>query len=162
MGVPPLLGAAAAALSLTTLVAGCRGGDESSHQPQPLTSQTLAMPFPSTTPSPTGTPSPGPADGANLAACREGRCEVRVRAGDQIELAQHFEAGPLVITDVTPEHVSMRWTFTGGGMGAGDAGPQGTIMFGGGGTMLTVHIVRIAVPTATLRLSPGGSGPEPR
>ncbi|MFC4906626.1 hypothetical protein [Actinomadura gamaensis] len=82
---------------------------------------------------------------------------MQVRAGDQIELSPRFQAGPLVITTVGPNHLSLRWTFEGGGTGAGDTGPQGTITFGSGGAMLTVRIESIGPDSAIIRLSPGGS-----
>ncbi|WP_157429552.1 hypothetical protein [Actinomadura oligospora] len=140
------LGAGVAGLTVAALVTGCGGGsdDASSQSTPPLRSGPSAAPT-------------APRDGTNLAACREGRCEVRVRAGDQIELAARFEAGPLVVTAVEPEHVSMRWTFEGGGAGAGEAGPNGSVMVGSGPTMLTIRVELIRSDAATVQLTPGDS-----
>ncbi|MEV4253796.1 hypothetical protein AB0J52_11585 [Spirillospora sp. NPDC049652] len=139
------LGAGAAGLALAVLLAGCDGdgGRADSSASLPLMSKASA------------TPPPPPKNGTDLAACREGRCEVRVCAGDQIELAPHFQAGPLVITDVEPDGLSIRWTYEGGGSGAGKASPHSTITFGNGGTLLTIHVEWIGSDFAVIRLRSG-------
>ncbi|MEV5571363.1 hypothetical protein AB0L06_15035 [Spirillospora sp. NPDC052269] len=143
-----ILGTGVAGLALGALLAGCDGdGDGAMQSSLPLKSR----------PSAASSAPDAPKDGTNLAACREGRCEVRVRAGDQIELAERFEAGPLVVTAVEPEHVLMRWTYEGGGTGAGEAGPNGSVTFGSGSRMLTIRIELIRSDAATIGLRPGDS-----
>ncbi|MFC5180840.1 hypothetical protein [Actinomadura harenae] len=139
----------AGVVGLALLAGGCGGGGEdgSSSPPLPLLSRASEAP----------SVQDGAVEGTGLAGCREARCEVRVRTGDQIELAEHFEAGPLVVTAVEPDRVSMRWTFEGGGTGSGEAGPSGPVTVGSGRTMLTVRVVAIRSDAATLRLTPGDS-----
>ncbi|RFU36827.1 hypothetical protein DZF91_36055 [Actinomadura logoneensis] len=140
------LGAGVVGLALAVLLAGCGSGGDGGRA-----DSSASLPLMSRV----SDPPPPPKDGTNLAACREGRCEVRVRAGDQIELAPHFHAGPLVITAVEPDGLSVRWTYEGGGSGAGKASPNSTITFGDGGTLLTIHVERIGSDSAVIRLMSG-------
>ena len=91
------------ALLPVLLLTAC-GGDESaadeSAKKSPTTSPTSAAPT-STSPSPSPTPPPDPetaADGRNLRACRDGKCEVVVKPGDVIRFNDKVGAGPLTIT----------------------------------------------------------------
>jgi len=122
------------ALLPVLLLTAC-GGDESaadeSAKKSPTTSPTSAAPT-STSPSPSPTPPPDPetaADGRNLRACRDGKCEVVVKAGDVIRFNDKLDTDPLTV-------ISAGKTFT-------VTDPSGFVTsIGGSGTLETgsVHI----------------------
>lgn len=75
---------------LGLLLTGCGGGDGDSDgptatpSPRPSASATPTTSAPPSPPSSPGTAFPTPADGTDLKACADGRCEVEVRSGDRI------------------------------------------------------------------------------
>ena len=158
------------------LLAGCSSGDDSKAGTTPSTTAGTSVSAPSTTPSSTAatstTPTPTPvqptvtptvrqtrtapvlpkaADGDNLKACSDARCEVYVRTGSKVPVSRRVAGfNTLVVSKVAPDGVDF-----------GGSTPNTSVSAGGqlaGATSqlneLMVTTVAIQGKTAILRLRP--------
>jgi hypothetical protein len=159
------------------LLAGCSSGDDSGAGTTPSTTAGTSVSAPSTTPSstattptPTATPTAAPptvtptvrqtrtapvlpkaADGNNLKACSDARCEVYVRTGSKVPVSRRVAGfNTLVVSKVAPDGVDF-----------GGSTPNTSVSAGGqlAGTTsqlndLMVTTVAIQGKTAILRLRP--------
>ena len=146
------------------LLAGCSSGDDSGAGTPPSTSAATTMSAPSGSPSsapatvtPTVTPTktapalPKAADGNNLKACSDARCEVYVRTGSKIPVSRSVAGfNTLVVTKVATDGVDF-----------GGSTPNTSVSAGGqraGSTSqlndLQITTVAIQGETAILRLRP--------
>ncbi|MBO0881871.1 MAG: hypothetical protein J2P17_16325 [Mycobacterium sp.] len=99
----PLAMLAAAMLAL----AGCGQGDETSPRPTARSES-----------SPPGQPAlPTPADGSNLAACRDGRCEVGVNASMKIPVPRKLRVDSVQVQSVGADSVTIVGRYLGGRQG---------------------------------------------
>ncbi|MEV6285018.1 hypothetical protein [Kribbella sp. NPDC051770] len=146
------------ALGAVLLVAGC-GSNDDAGTPPASTPPPSATPTPTPSPTPTPTPKPKPIpkakDGTNLAACRDGDCNVQVGKG---RTTIKFAGGKLVITKVDAKfpHFVLTGDY-GGGNGTLGASPA---TFGGGGlSVITGPVPREQDPPGlTLRAPYVGNG----
>jgi hypothetical protein len=160
------------------LLAGCSSGDDSGAGTPPSTTAGTTVSAPSNTPSstaatpttPTATPTPAPptvtptvrqtrtapvlpkaADGNNLEACSDARCEVYVQTGSKVPVSRRVAGfNTLVVSKVAPDGVDF-----------GGSTPNTSVSAGGqlaGATSqlneLMVTTVAIQGTTAILRLRP--------
>jgi hypothetical protein len=156
--VLPLLVAAAAAVS----VAGCGGsGDDTatgagSHRPSAPAASAAIPSAPSPSPSRTGPTLPAAADGTDIHACYDGRCEVRVRAPQRIPLSPKTGFAKLTVTSITAQGMRVDTVGTNGSTGQATVSAQG-----GGYAIATLNGLEIATlgvldGVAVIRLSPAG------
>jgi hypothetical protein len=107
----------------------------------------------SPSPSPSVSPSPAlvAADGTDVAACRDGRCQIIVRGAVTIPLAPKFGFTRLIVTFTPPDRTS----FSGGNANNSVSGSIGGLgMLRANGIQIVVETVS---PTgAVLRLTPLG------
>jgi hypothetical protein len=93
------------------------GGSAPSATPPPVTTTpattTPVTTTPVTTTPVTTTPAPSAADGTNVAACKDGRCEVSVRAGAAIPLPASMMVRDVRITSVTADRITLTGRDTG-------------------------------------------------
>ncbi|MEV0838011.1 hypothetical protein AB0I55_00470 [Actinocatenispora sera] len=154
--VLPLLVAAAATVS----VAGCgSSGDDTaagarSHRPSAPASSAASPSAPS--PSRTGPTLPAAADGTDIHACYDGRCEVRVRAPQRIPLSPKTGFAKLTVTSITAQGMRVDTVGTNGSTGQATVSAQG-----GGYAIATLNGLEIATlgvldGVAVIRLSPAG------
>jgi hypothetical protein len=125
------------AIGLLTLAA-CGSSGERATPPSasvPTASATppsTLSPTPTPTPTPTAKPKPKPApppkakDGTDLAACRDGRCEVLVKPGASVR----FNGGTLKVGKIGK---FMEFTISGNYGGSGQLGPGCVVTFKPGG-----------------------------
>jgi hypothetical protein len=146
------------------LLAGCSSGDDSGAGTPPSTSAATTMSAPSGSPSsapatvtPTVTPTktapalPKAADGNNLKACSDARCEVYVRTGSRVPVSRGVAGfNTLVVSKVATDGVDF-----------GGSTPNTSVSAGGqraGSTSqlndLQITTVAIQGKTAILRLRP--------
>lgn len=154
--VLPLLALAATAVSL----AGCGGsGDDTAtgagtHRPSAAASSAGRPSSPS--PSSTGPTLPAAADGTDIHACYDGRCEVRVRAPQRIPLSSKTGFAKLTVTSITAQGMRVDTVGTNGSTGQATVSAQG-----GGYAIATLNGLQIATlgvldGVAVIRLSPVG------
>jgi|GEM_PF-6940678 hypothetical protein len=146
------------ALCVATLLAlaGCGSDDPAdagTHRPPPAPSHRPSD-SPSPSPSATGPTLPAAADGTDLHACYDGRCEVRVRAPQRIPLSPRTGFARLTVTSITAQGMRIDTVATNGNTG------QATVYAQGGGyaiaTLDNLQIATLGVVdgVAVLRLSP--------
>lgn len=85
------------------------GGGSGKAQEAPASPAASASTGPSRSPSPT---LPVPADGEDAQACADGTCEIRVAASTSVPLPARWGIGPLEVTAVDAETVSIVAPFT--------------------------------------------------
>jgi hypothetical protein len=113
----------AALVALVALV-GCQpeAGGLATGSPAPSASPTpssRATASPPPSPSPTPSPAPSAADGTNVAACEDVRCEVLVRAGTAIPVPKSTDVGNLKVSKVTADRVTFAGRVLGNRSGGG-------------------------------------------
>ncbi|WP_148256627.1 hypothetical protein [Kribbella flavida] len=138
-----------ATLAATVLLVSCGADPAGSSTPGPSPSPSTPSPAitpsatPSPAPTPTRTPTPSPTprpttpkpvappkakDGTNVAACRDGNCQILVTGRTTIR----FSGGRIVVTQVGPKFATFTLTGRYGG-GNGQLGPNCAVTFGYGG-----------------------------
>lgn len=139
-------------------LAGCGQGDDVISPPSPARSESSAAASPAL---------PTAADGANLGACRDGRCEVRVRASAEIPVPRSLRVDSVRVQSVGADTVTIVGRYLGdqtGGFctgvncsssGSGDGfrltlGPDST----GSQNDLSISAVAVTGGFAVLRLAP--------
>ncbi|OPG11499.1 hypothetical protein [Microbispora sp. GKU 823] len=103
-----------AAGSVTALLAGCGEAPARSFAAVPVSrSVTLApvSPSPSATPTPAPVPSPS-ATPTDLAGCRDGDCEARVREGDAIPIDPRLGVDEITVVGLRGDAVRLAFTGT--------------------------------------------------
>jgi hypothetical protein len=145
------------------VLAGC-GSTNDAGTPSPSAPTTSSTPTPTPTATPTATPTPKPKakpkpppkakDGTNLAACRDGDCNVQVGTG---RTTIKFSGGKLVITKVDAKFA--HFVLTGDyGSGNGTLG-ESPATFGAGLSVVTGPVPREQDPSGlTLRAPYVGNG----
>ena len=102
------------------VLAGCDSSTKGSGAPAGPSSGSATSSAPSSAPGTFGTPAPPPhaADGANVAACTDGRCEVIVKAGTAIPVPKSMDVEKVAVSAVSRSRV----TFTGHDLGGSSGG----------------------------------------
>jgi hypothetical protein len=170
----------AAAIALTALLsAGCgSAGSAGSAAPPARPDSIPASTIPSTHPTTTTTTAVTATDGTNLGACADGNCEVQVTGPVTIPVASSLGVGPVSVTAIQTDTVSITIAATAGQVSDNCTGdpscvPDMRSSFGGGGAdatvatatghagamfivnQLTVDVVTVGTGTAILRLTTG-------
>lgn len=104
-------------------------------------------------PSPSATPTPGDtsaADGTDVGACFDGRCEIAVSAPTDIAVDSRFGVSGLSVADVTSDAVIVEATGSGGSFMQTEVGPGGT----GGVNGLGFRVTSLVGGTAVLQFFP--------
>ncbi|MFF1921208.1 hypothetical protein ACFVW8_11625 [Streptomyces sp. NPDC058221] len=155
--------AAAAALSLLVVLAGCgtdseddgsaRGAEPSSSGPaatrSPHTTKEAAAssPAPSSKPSVTDTAA---ADGTDVGACADGRCEIAVSKATPIDVDPRFGVTGVSVARVAAHSVTLEATGKGGSFMSTEIGPGGS----GGLNKLGFRLKSLVKGTAVLVFYP--------
>jgi hypothetical protein len=158
------------------LLAGCSSGDDSGAGTPPTTTAGTSVSAPSTTPSSTAatsttpTPTPAPptvtptvrqtrtapvvpkaADGNNLKACSDARCEVYVRTGSKVPVSRRVAGfNTLVVSKVATDGVDFGGSTPNTSVSAGGQRAGNTFQLND----LKITTVAIQGKTAILRLRP--------
>jgi hypothetical protein len=158
--------------TLCTFAAGCASNTP---QPEPNQATSIASSVPNATPT-TGksdvttapsAPSPHAADGSNLAACKDGRCEVLVDGPTTISIGTRLDVDSLRVESIKQDTVKVTVTasnyysittdgdssriITAMGPTPGVTGPAGTVLTV---NRLRVEVVTVVDGAAVLRLTP--------
>ncbi|WP_263172528.1 hypothetical protein [Streptomyces sp. SCSIO ZS0520] len=153
---------ASVSLGLVLALAGCGGEDEADGAARgsaPSTAEKRATPSktparkPSPSASPTAKPSPtgtSAADGTDVGACYDGRCEIAVSEPTEIALDGRFEIADFSIARVTSSSVIVEGTGRGGTFMQTQVGAGGT----GGLNGLGFRVKSLAKGTAVLAFFP--------
>lgn len=103
--------------------------------------------------------------------CGDGTCEIEVEVGDEIVVPDDYGLGPIEVTDIADDEVTMVAPLTGTGYSVnGCSGGGGTTSNGGGGVemrcgegpaatvndAMSLKVVEIKDATAVLRIEPAG------
>jgi hypothetical protein len=129
-------------------LAGCGGSSDDAPTPSASAAPGTAVPSP-TIPSASPT-APQAADGTKLSACRDGRCEVIVSAGDKISGLTRFGLEQLTVKTVSPDGVTYVGTGPGITLSAGRQQPGMTSRL----NRLAITTVAINGDKAIVRLKP--------
>jgi hypothetical protein len=148
------------------LLAGCSSGDNSGAGTPPSTTAGTTVSAPSATPSSTPatstTPTPAPptrtapalpkaADGDNLKACSDARCEVYVRTGSKVPVSSRVAGfNTLVVSKVATDGVDFGGSTPNTSVSAGGQRAGNTFQLND----LKVTTIAIQGKTAILRLRP--------
>ncbi|HEX3784654.1 MAG TPA: hypothetical protein VHX38_33755 [Pseudonocardiaceae bacterium] len=175
-------GAVAVLVAVGMLSGGCGLGSSAPPDqhavPAGTSSGERTTPATTTTATPTTTTAPVPAtaaDGTNLGACTAGNCEVQVSDGTSIPLSASLGVGPVTVTGIQPDTVSITMAVSAGQVTSDCTGDpscvadlQSSLDGGAGSTtvqatghvgamcivnQLTVTVVAVGPGPAILRLS---------
>jgi hypothetical protein len=168
------MGVLVAFSAVGVLVAGCGSSNSAAPPPSAPDKPAATTTAPTTTVPPTTTVVTA-ADGTNLAACEDGDCEVRVTPSTSIPLRSSLGVGPVSVTDIQADTVTVSVAASAGDISDNCTGdpscvPDMSGSFGGGGDAtvasatghvganvildrLTVSIVAVHAGSAVLRLS---------
>lgn len=135
-------------LTIAAVLVGCGSAPAAPPAPGSAGSST---PTTSSSPSAPASPVPPAADGTNLDACRDGRCEVVVRSGTVIPLDPSFGVARLLVARVGDGSAKLEQTEEGGsGMNTASGGEGSTITTDG----LTVTVESVSGDAAVVSLHP--------
>lgn len=154
---PRALSCALSLLVVASVAAACGdddGSEATSEDPATSTSTTSTTEATTTTTAPTTTTQPPAADGTDLAACRDGTCEVQVALGTlplDIPLDGALGVDTLTLSAITPDAITADGVAGGGSLQMHVEVPVGNP---GYLNSLGVTLVTVEGDTAVVRLAP--------